>query len=95
MTWLGFYLLLKFWLPLITAFVLVIKGFLLAGKGISMWADSLLNNHLFHIEEANEKAAAAIVELSAYHKNSLDLQTGILHEIQEQRADIRTLTASL
>lgn len=94
-TWLAIYALVKFWLPVITAFGLVIKGFHLASVGVSNWADRLLNNHLSHIEDSNERAATAISELASYHKESLSLQQAVIHEIQEQRADIRSLTAKL
>jgi hypothetical protein len=46
------YIELKFWLPVVTAFTIVVKAYL-GGKGkISDWADQLLNNHLSHIETA-------------------------------------------
>ena len=43
---------LRFWLPMITAFGLVIKGYLSAKANVSGWMEKLLDNHLVHIEEA-------------------------------------------
>jgi hypothetical protein len=58
-----FYEILKFWLPLISGFGLVIHGYRSAENGISAWADSLLNNHLHSIQAATEKTAATLVEV--------------------------------
>lgn len=48
----SFYAGLKFWLPLASAFALIIKAYGTAKKNVSEWADKLLNNHLTHIEAA-------------------------------------------
>jgi hypothetical protein len=42
----------RFWLPMVTAFMLVVKGFLSIKASIAGWMDTLLNNHLSHIESA-------------------------------------------
>ena len=46
------YEIIKWWLPLITAGMLIVKAYLSAKKGIGEWAHSLLTNHLSHIEQA-------------------------------------------
>lgn len=45
---------LKYWLPLISAFGLVMKGWKSAKAEISKSMDTLLNNHLSHIQTATE-----------------------------------------
>lgn len=45
-----FYDYLKYWGPIITFFVLVVRAYLTAKKNIGTWADKLLTNHLSHIE---------------------------------------------
>jgi hypothetical protein len=89
------YALIRFWLPLVTFFGLLIKGALLAGKRISNWADTFLDNHMNHIQESAEKAAVAVTELTKYHEGATILQkemvsqlTGIRSELSEQGKQI-------
>ena len=44
----------KFWLPMVAAFSVVIKAYLGGKSKVSAWADSLLNNHLHGIETATK-----------------------------------------
>ncbi len=44
----------KFWLPLLTGFGMVVKAYLSGKKGVSEWASSLLDNHLHSIETATK-----------------------------------------
>lgn len=46
------YEILKFWLPVVSAFSLVIKAYFSMKKSIGAWANRLLDNHLSHIETA-------------------------------------------
>jgi len=45
---------LKWWLPMLTGFGMVIKAYLSGKKGVSEWASSLLDNHLHSIETATK-----------------------------------------
>jgi hypothetical protein len=44
----------KFWLPLLAGFGMVVKAYLSGKKGVSEWASSLLDNHLHSIETATK-----------------------------------------
>ena len=57
MTAMDFYTALKFWLPMVSAFGLVIGAYRSGKRGITEWADALLNNHLSHIQVATESTA--------------------------------------
>lgn len=62
---------LKFWLPLISGFVLAYKGFKSLKKSIDGWASNLFDNHLSHIQAATAstvaetKATNALLEAAA------------------------------
>jgi hypothetical protein len=45
---------LKWWLPMLTGFGMVIKAYLNGKRGVSEWASSLLDNHLHSIETATK-----------------------------------------
>jgi hypothetical protein len=49
------YEVLKFWLPIISAFGLIIKAYIGAKKNVGDWANTLLSNHLTHIQDATMK----------------------------------------
>ena len=55
----------KFWLPLLTAFTFIYKGWKSATRGVTDWADSLLNNHLSHIQRYTEETAIAVKQYAA------------------------------
>lgn len=42
----------RWWLPLVSGFALVIKAYMSAKANVSEWASRLLDNHLAHIEVA-------------------------------------------
>jgi hypothetical protein len=44
----------KFWLPMVTAFGIIVKAYLNGKKGVSEWASNLLDNHLHSIETATK-----------------------------------------
>jgi hypothetical protein len=75
MTALAFYAALKFWLPMLTAFTFIYKGFKAAGKGLTLWADKLLNNHLSHIQTNTEDTALVMRQFS-------EAAIGLLEEIR-------------
>ena len=45
---------LKWWLPMLAGFGMVIKAYLSGKRGVSEWASSLLDNHLHSIETATK-----------------------------------------
>lgn len=63
MTGEAIYEIVKFWLPIATAFGLVIRGWKSAKGGVTQWADLLLNNHLSHIQTATEASASLLKEV--------------------------------
>src|ERR1700678_3436110 len=77
----------KFWLPIVTATSLAIKGFLMVKDRITVWANTFLGNHMHHIQDAAERTATSVAELTSYHKNSSGLQKKMLDELSGMRAD--------
>jgi hypothetical protein len=51
---------LRFWLPLVSGFAIVVKAYMSAKKSVGEWASRLLNNHLSHIQAATQETAASI-----------------------------------
>ncbi len=48
------YDLIRYWLPIVSAFALVWKAYSGAKKNVSDWAETLFSNHLSHIQTATE-----------------------------------------
>lgn len=55
-----------------TAFGLVIGAYRSAAKGITSWADKLLNNHLSHIQIATEQTAMLLAQAQKDQKEYQD-----------------------
>ncbi len=89
MTGLEMYAVLKFWLPIVTAGGFVVKAYLSAKKSIGTWANTLLDNHMSHIQEASEKSSAAIIELADYHKQMLGTQEKMIISMERISEDFR------
>lgn len=53
---------LKWWLPIISAFTIIIRGWRTVVDRVTGWAEKLLNNHLHHIEANTAEAATALRE---------------------------------
>lgn len=64
----------RYWLPVsgILSIVWAIK------RGIKKWADTMLENHMSHIQTSTEQAAAAVTELAGYHRDMLGQQKEIV-----------------
>jgi hypothetical protein len=62
------YEMLKFWLPLVTTFLMVMKGWTTGKKLVTSWAERLLNNHLHHIEANTAEAAQLLKDTHAEFK---------------------------
>jgi hypothetical protein len=82
MTALAFYAALKFWLPMLTAFGLVIKAYKSAKVGVTAWADALLNNHLAHIQAATEATASLLREAQEYQRKDAETQRQIITSLE-------------
>jgi hypothetical protein len=69
---------LKYWMPLISAFLLIIKAYSTAKTKIAGFCHTLLNNHLSHIESATTST-----ELETKKTNSLlSAQSDKLERVQ-------------
>jgi hypothetical protein len=49
---------LRFWLPMVSGFAIVVKAYLSGKKSISGWASTLLDNHLHTIQTATSETVA-------------------------------------
>src|SRR5208337_4603867 len=92
MTWQSFYEALKFWLPVVTVVGLIIRGYLSAKKAASAWANTMLDNHMAHIQDASEKASTAVIELAGYHKEMLDQQREMVTNLTLMQRDFHEQT---
>jgi hypothetical protein len=50
----------KFWLPIVSAFGLIVKAWFTIKKHVGDWAGTLLSNHLAHIQRACERTADSL-----------------------------------
>lgn len=92
MTWLVVYAFIKYWLPMITALGLVLKLFFIVRKAIKqtmedigLWANTLLDNHLTHIQEYAENASTSLKDLSETNREvalSMQAMRKDLKEVQ-------------
>jgi hypothetical protein len=78
---------LKFWLPVSTFLALVYKAYTKAKDGVSMWAETLLDNHMAHIQGASERASDAVVSLASYHKDMLESQKDLVKTLSSVKED--------
>jgi hypothetical protein len=78
---------LKFWLPVVTVITLMIKGFRSAKSAAQTWANTMLDNHMAHIQASSERAAAAVTELAGYHKEMLDQQRDLVQNMTLMQRD--------
>jgi hypothetical protein len=77
------YEILKFWLPIVSAFGLVIKAYTGGKKSVSEFCDKLLTNHLSHIEKATTSNAVEAKETNVLlrdHSGKLELVQNTLNE---------------
>ena len=49
------YEIVRFWLPLVSGFAIVVKAYMSAKKSVGEWASKLLDNHLSHIQASTEQ----------------------------------------
>lgn len=58
----GAYDALKYWGPVISAFVIVWKGFKSAEKGFQRWIEQILNGRIKGIQQSNEQIVALLAK---------------------------------
>ena len=89
----------KFWLPMVTIFGIVIKTWLSSKQGVSDWANKLLNNHLAGIEAATQSTETETKktnELLRDHAGKLDMvQTTLSEHHEHQLKAWKGITESL
>lgn len=70
--WVTIYGILKYWAPIIAALSFAVKGFNVAGRGLSRWAnhwaDTLINNHVHTIETSIKGMADSVSSMVEYQK---------------------------
>lgn len=91
MHWIVLFGYLKLWVPSFGGLYLAFKLYTSVSHGVSEWANTLLDNHMKHIQDASERIANSMDLMATDHRESLELQRDLVHEIREQRNDIRVL----
>lgn len=88
-TWIAVYSLIKFWLPIITAVGLLGKLFFAIRKSlrgvkedIGVWASTLLDNHMTHIQSAAERASDSLTEMVETNKTVAVAMSDMRHDFQ-------------
>ena len=97
------YAVVKFWLPAITAVILVIKGMLAVHKffskmrtDVSEWAGQMLDNHMAHMQDAVERGAKAVEQMNVTMKTFAGELTQLRKDFQDHtKEDLRVQTAIL
>ena len=85
------YEILKWWLPIISAFGIVIKAYTSAKKNVTDFADRLLSNHLAHIEDATvstEKETKITNTLLKENTDKLDMVQGTLADHHDKNLQV-------
>jgi hypothetical protein len=101
MTWLLVYAFIKFWLPIVSAAGLLFKLFLVCRKAvtnakndISAWANTLLDNHMTHIQIAAEDASASLLQIAETNRTFSNTMLEMRNDFQEtQKENLRVQTA--
>ena len=87
MSMLALYEQLKFWLPVVTFFTLLVKGYISMKKAAQSWANTMPDNHMAHIQASSERASTAVTELAGYHKEMLDQQRELVNNMTLMQRD--------
>jgi hypothetical protein len=75
---------LKFWLPMVT----VVTIFWKAKSAITVWADTLLNNHLHSIQTATQSTEVETKKTNSlleYNTGKLEMLQGTVHDHNEKQ----------
>jgi hypothetical protein len=88
------HVILSFWLPIASATALIIKTVLGIRKwfretkaGVEQWADTLLNNHMVHVEAAAVEASAYLREMSETNKELSTTMREMRQDFQESQVE--------
>ena len=78
----------RYWLPLVSGFVMVVGLYRSAKKNISIWAETLFENHLQHIQAATTETVKETKEtnklLNTAAMNIADVKTTLAdHNLKE------------
>lgn len=92
MTLAALYEQLKFWLPVTTVITLMVRAYFATKKAAQSWANTMLDNHMAHIQASSERAAAAVTELAGYHKEMLDQQRDLVQNMTMMQRDFHEHT---
>ena len=76
----------KYWLPLLSICTLVYRAYRKATRGITMWADKLMLNHLTHIQTATEKSATLLEEVRDDGKRTIELTIQVARDLKDHQA---------
>lgn len=79
--WVAIYAFIKFWLPLISAIGIVVKLYNSATARFYKWADSMVDSHTRLIAASVDKVGIAVSEMIACHRDTLERQLDIDHDI--------------
>jgi hypothetical protein len=75
----------KYWLPIISAFLMVHKGWNTFKTNVNGWADKLLNNHLSHIQSSTQETVILLRDL----KDREDRKAEKVEAVRIANEDIR------
>ena len=73
------YEIIKFWLPIVTAFGFILRGYHTITRNVSEWADKLLHNHLSHIEQNTAQSVVLLAGVRDWQdKEGLKIETHLI-----------------
>jgi hypothetical protein len=86
---------LKFWLPVVTGFGIVIKAYVHAAKkvaetknSVQAWADTMLNNHLHSIQDATMQTVSETKKTNALLKDSAQQAIAVADHVERVASTI-------
>jgi hypothetical protein len=90
---------LRYWLPLLSAFGLIIGAYRSGKKNIADFCDKLLSNHLTHIEQATASTEVETKKTNSLlegQAGKLDMVQNTLHQHHERQLEVwRGVTETL
>lgn len=75
-------------LPIGTFLGFVVKAYLTAKQTISEWANTLLDNHMSHIQNAAEKASNSLAEMSETNKEICATMKEMRNDFQQNQREM-------
>jgi len=70
----------------------ILKAYFSMKKSVGNWANTLLDNHMSHIQVASEQSSKAITELAGYHREMLGTQEKMITSMERMSEDFREHT---